>query len=237
MKGQEIIDQLVRAEMPDMEQLKEKCFRQGYQPESGVKPFPRRPLGVAIAAAIIAVVLVPTALAYGGDIVAAVQSLFGEMAIERQPPIKGYIDVNEMYERGEYIAVTYEIDGNRFFERRGFVLDAEWNDGKHTVRKVAMANGEIILIKPKESDGFRLKEGEQISLYALLNLNYKGADKSGELVQIGCYLDGELYEAFSGKLSGGGATFTIRAPCDGEFMLYVINFCAGMQNYAELTVR
>ena len=34
----------------------------------------------------------------------------------------------------------------------------------------------------------------------------------------------------------GGTVFTNEAPCDGEFIIYMINFCATLQNYVEISV-
>ena len=234
MNGQEIINHIVRAEIPDMEQIRIECVKQNnVQEHTGRISFSRRAIVIVAAAVVFLVILVPVAIAYGEAVIVKINDYLFAMYIPRQTPIKGYTDV---LDNENYISIRKELDEDNAWEFKGYIFDIEKVNEKYTLQNIATENGEMILLKPNNSDGFYLKEGEAVSFYVSLNLTPKNADKTGELNQIGCFLNGELYETYTGKVEGGGLTFTIIAPCDGEFMVYIINACAGMQNYAELTV-
>ena len=147
-------------------------------------------------------------------------------------PVKGYSLARKT---GDFMQVSIKVD-EETIEHRGYVFSVDSVNGKNTLQKIAFGNGEMILIKPENTTGFSLKKGETISLFALLNTDAKYADKAGEIAQVGCFLNGDVYETFTGKLPGGGVVFEIEAPCDGEFLIYITNYCAGLQNYAELSV-
>jgi len=190
--------------------------------------------GAVIAAAVLlTLALATTVLARGEDIITYLGNNVWGMAVSEGYPVKGYALARR---DGELMQVKVEADGELIWNLQGYVFSPDKVNDKYTLEKVAYGNGEMILIKPGDADGFALKKGESMTLYALLNTEPKYAGKTGELSQVGCYLNGELYEIFTGNLVSRGAVFTIEAPCDGEFMVYMINFCATLQNYLEISV-
>lgn len=190
---------------------------------------------VAVIAAIVilALSLVANVVAYGDPVITYLGNNVWGMAVMSQEPVKGYSLASKI---GEYMAVDLVVDGASIGKLRGDVFSVEERGGRYTLQNVAIDNGDMILIKPGDTNGFSLKKGESISIYAELNTSPRYADKIGELSQVGCYADGEIFYTFTGKLASGGVVFTIVAPCDGEFMIYLTNYCAGLQNYAEISV-
>ncbi|MDR2569317.1 MAG: hypothetical protein LBD23_03335 [Oscillospiraceae bacterium] len=151
-----------------------------------------------------------------------------------QTPVNDYTNVDD---NSELISFWHEFDGERgLLEFYVSTHSLEENNGNYSLKEVAFGNAGMILLKPKDSGGFFLEEGEQINLYALLDITPEYVDESGQSVQIGYYLDGVLYETFRGKLTGGGMVFEITVPRDGEFMVFVINASSSLQNYTELTL-
>ena len=186
-----------------------------------------RPL--LITAAVLIVVTATTALAFGDEI----SQLFMVTPIE-QTPVIGYINVDD---NSELMPVLHEFDGERgTLEFYVSTYNLEVNNGKYSLREVVLGNARMILLRPNDSNGFFLKEGDAIYLYALLDLTPKHADESGRMVQIGYSLDNVLHETYSGNLTSGGMIFEITAPTDGEFVIFVINTSLDLQNYKELTV-
>lgn len=191
-----------------------------------------RRVAVIATVMILALSLAANVFAYGGEIITYIQSDIFGMALS-QDAVKGYSLVNEI---GKFLAVNEVVDGETMLNHRGYVFSLDEIDGKYTLQNVAFDNGEMILIKPGNANGFSLKKGESISLYAKLNTSPRYADKAGELSQVGCYINGDVYETFTGKLANGGVVFTIVAPVDGEYMIYLTNYCATLQNYVEISV-
>jgi len=196
------------------------------KPHSAIKRF-----SVIAATVILAIALATTAIAKGGDIITYLGNNVWGMAVSGPDAIDGYSLASET---GEYLAVDWIVDGEVVGMHRGYVFSLDISGGKHTLSDIAFYNGEMVMIKPLDASGFNLTKGESITVYAELNTSPKYADDNGELTEIGCYVDGELYETYIGKLTQG--TFTITAPCDGEFMVYLKNYCAGVQNYTEISV-
>jgi hypothetical protein len=188
---------------------------------------------VIAAAAILTLALATTAIAYGEVIIMYLGNNTWGMAVSEGEPVKGYALAREI---GANMPIDWVVDGETIGAFKGYVFSPDTVGDRRTIQNIAFGNGEMILIKPGDANGFSLKAGESISLYAELNTLPRYADKAGELARVGCYFDDDVYETYSGKLASGGVVFTIVAPCDGEFMIYVINFCAGLQNYAEISV-
>jgi len=188
---------------------------------------------VIVVAVLLTLTLATTVLARGEDIITYLGNSIWGMAISEGYPVKGYALARR---DGEFMQVEVKADGELIWNLHGYVFNPDRVNGKYTIEKVAYGNGEMIMIRPGDADGFSLKQGERMTLYALLNTEPKYAGKAGELSQVGCYHNGELYETFTGNLVSGGAVFTIEAPCDGEFIIYMINFCATLQNYVEISV-
>jgi len=197
---------------------------------------PRRTIkrGAVIAAAVVmTLTLATTVLARGEEIITYLGNNVWGMAVSEGYPVKGYALARET---GEFLAIDWVVDGETIGIHKGYMFGTDITDGKYTLQNIAFGNGEMILIKPGDTNGFSLKAGENISIYAELNTSPRYADNAGELTEVGYYIDGEVYEAFTGKLASGGVVFSIVAPCDGEFMIFLKNCCAGLQNYAEISV-
>jgi len=189
-----------------------------------------RPRSLLIAAAVLIAIATTTAFTFGDKILE-----FFEVMPIAQTPVSGYTNVDN---NSELLSVQHEFDGERgSLEFYVSTYDLEESDGNYTLREVALGNARLILLKPKDSNGFFLKEGEVICLYALLDLTPDYADENGQTVQVGYSLDDVLYESFRGTLVGGGMTFEITAPRDGEFVIFLINASLEIQNYTELTIN
>ena len=234
MTGRELVDKVIRAEMLDMEQIRKNCINLNIEQERiGKRAISRRVINIAVAVFIIAVISIPTALAYGDEIAAAIRDLFVVTPIA-QHPANGYTNFAN---NSELLLVQHTFDGaGGTLEFHVSTYNLEESNGKYTLNEVTIGNAGLLLLKPKDSNGFFLNEGETIFLFAQLDLTPEYADEDGQTVQIGYSLDGVLHETFKGKLAGGGMTFEITAPSDGEFMIFVINACLELQNYTEVSV-
>lgn len=91
MKGNEIINYIVREKMPDKEQVRENCHRLNFKEEHIAKKFVKKRSFVIIAiTAVLAVLLVTTAFAYGGEIITVIQQfMFGESSAVQVETIDG----------------------------------------------------------------------------------------------------------------------------------------------------
>lgn len=184
-------------------------------------------------AVIIAVIITTIVLSYDGIIATGIWNVF-EMSAIAQSPIDGYADISR---NGDLLSLQYEFDGERgSVELYVHTINLDEINGKYTLKGVSFGNAEMLLLKPKESDGFYLSKGDKIQLYAHLDITPEYANKNGETVQIGYFLNDVLYETFEGILIGGGMAFDIIAPTNGDFMVFLVNTGLEKQNYTELTI-
>ncbi|MDR0220164.1 MAG: hypothetical protein LBI54_02030 [Lachnospiraceae bacterium] len=151
-----------------------------------------------------------------------------------QTPTDGY---TRLLDNSELKSIQHEFDDEGgWLEFYVTTYSLEGDNGTYTLNDVAFGNAEMVMLEPKDSNGFFLREGETVYLYANLDLTPEYANQDGQTVQIGYSLNDVLYETFRGKLTGDGALFEITAPSDGEFKVFVINSCFDLQNYTELVV-
>ena len=183
---------------------------------------------------IITMIIVVSIVTLGGTAYAAVLLGLIEVTPIVQTPVDGYTNIDD---NSELLSVRHEFDGGSgSLELYVSTYNLIESSGKYTLERVALRNARMILLKPKDSSGFFIRKGGVIHLYTQLDLTAEYVGESGKMVQIGYSLDGVLYETYRGKLMGGGETFEITAPCDGEFVVFVINASLDLQNYTELSV-
>ena len=190
----------------------------------------KRRIGVntVLFAAGLAVFLLTTGFVYKDAIIGTIVYVFSE----KQYPVEGYAMINVICDH----IVVYKSEETPF-DMDGYIIGLDETEGKFTLENVASNNGEILFLTPKGYDGFLLSKGDTLSLSATLDLTPNYADKeAGELIEVGCYSNGEFYKTFFGKLPPGGDTFIIEAPFDGEFMIYIINGCAAIENYEVISI-
>ena len=83
MKGKEIINYIVRADMPDLERIRERCHTEGVR----VKPVYKRRSLILIAVA--AILLITTVAVYGNDIINVIQQfMFSDSSITQVEKIE-----------------------------------------------------------------------------------------------------------------------------------------------------
>ena len=109
-------------------------------PRSAVKR-----LAVITVTVILAVALMTTAIAKGGDIITYLGNNVWSMSVSSPDPIDGYSLANET---GEYLAVDWVVGGEIIGMHREYVFGLDNVNGRHILSNIAFDNGEMILIKP-----------------------------------------------------------------------------------------
>lgn len=146
-----------------------------------------------------------------------------------QNPIDGFSLIENM---GEPIAqgqIEQEIPTAMYA-----VEFAEKEKNKYAVEKIAYGNGQTIVSK----DGFELKENQcaKIAIDADFTAEYH-TDRKGELVEIGYIYDDAAYQLFCGRTGGEALSVDFIAERQGEYRFYIINCCAGLQNYDSVSIE
>lgn len=110
----------------------------------------------------------------------------------------------------------------------------ETAENKYTIEKIAYNNAHTIVM----GDGFRLEKNQsvKISIDADFSAEYH-TDRNGEYVAVGYIYNNVAYDIFSGKTDGESLSVDFISEKAGEYRFYIINYCAGMQNYDSVTVE
>lgn len=146
-----------------------------------------------------------------------------------QKPIDGFTFIEAM---GELIAegtIKQEIATELYS-----VPLMKTAENKFTVEKIAYDNGQTIVL----DDGFELEknQGVRITIYADFTAEYH-TDQNGELVEVGYIYNNVAYDIFSGRTDGESLSVDFTADEAGKYSFYIINCCAGLQNYDSVSVE
>ena len=146
-----------------------------------------------------------------------------------QYPIDGFSSIENI---GKPIAEG--VIKQEFPTEMYFVELKECTENKFIVEKIAYDNGQTIVL----GDGFELEENQcvKITIDADFTAEYH-TDRNGELVAVGYIYDNVAYDIFSGRTDGESLSVDFTADNTGKYSFYIINCCAGLQNYDSVSVE
>lgn len=185
------------------------------------------------AAAAAAAVVGGTVYAVSPEVREAVRQVI-EIQGLRQDPAEGFRmleDVGKKLPKDSIKFSDFEFDN--IYE----VSTDNTGENAYSVENIAYGNGNVIVLCGKDGSGFYFEEQQQGTVNIVADLSPKYAFEEGELAEIGYIFEGEATELFDGRIGSSGVSVDFTAEKTGEYKFYVINYCAGLQNYKSITVE
>lgn len=181
------------------------------------------------------------AVAIAGGAVYAVSPEVREMVRQvieiqgiRQYPAEGFRMLEEIGKKLPKDSIRFADFEN---ENMYAVGAAKTGENIYTVENIAYGNGNVIVLCNEDGSGFYFDEKQQGTVKIEADLTSDYAFEEGELAEIGCIFDGEASELFNGRIGSDGVSVDFTAEKSGEYKFYIINYCAGLQNYKSITVE
>lgn len=196
----------------------------------------RRKILTSVAAAIAAVVIV------GGTVYAAspeVREMVRQVITVNpipQYPVEGFNMLSEIGTMLPKNSVQFE-DFPFEFETVYAVNAEKTGENSYTVEKIAYGNGYVIVLCNEDGSGFYYEQGQQGTVNIVADLSSEFAFDEGELSEVGYIFDGKATSLFNGRIGEEGVAVDFTAETAGEYEFYIINYCAGLQNYKSITVE
>lgn len=106
------------------------------------------------------------------------------------------------------------------------------------ISDLSYRNGEVILVTKENGEKYFFEENcsAVINLEANFSAEYSESSITGEKLSIGYIFDNTAYELFNGRISGDGLAVDFTADQTGEYVFYLCNFSAGIQNYDNIQI-
>ena len=154
-------------------------------------------------------------------------------AIE-QDPVDGFSKISDVGEKLD----EDEIDGD-IPTRAVYALSLTGSgDDIFSISDIAYTNGQVMVLGDDDM-AISLSEGIEVTVRIVPDFSpdYSNTDGNGEHAEVGYILDGEAVEIFNGFIQEDGCEVTFTAEEAGDYLIYIANYCAGMQNYASVEVE
>lgn len=196
----------------------------------------KRKFFMSAAAALAAVVIV------GGTVYAAspeVREMVRQVITVNpipQYPVEGFNMLSEIGTMLPKNSVQFE-DFPFAFETVYAVNAEKTGENSYAVEKIAYGNGYVIVLRNEDGSGFYYEEGQQGTVNIIADLSSDFAFDEGELSEVGYIFDGKATSLFNGRIGEEGVAVDFTAETAGEYEFYIINYCAGLQNYKSITVE
>lgn len=152
----------------------------------------------------------------------------------RQDPAEGFRMLEEIGKKLPKDSVQFADFEN---ENMYAVGASKTGENTYAVENIAYGNGNVIVLCEEDGSGFYFEEQQQGTVNIVADLSPKYAFEEGELAEIGYIFDGEATELFNGRIGSDGVSVDFTAEKSGEYKFYIINYCAGLQNYKSITVE
>lgn len=106
------------------------------------------------------------------------------------------------------------------------------------ISNLSCTNGEVILVANEDGENYFFEKGQSavINLEADFSAEYSESAITGEQVAVGYIFEDDACDLFSGKVTGEGLSVKFTAPEEGEYVFYLCNFSAGIQNYSNIEI-
>lgn len=149
-----------------------------------------------------------------------------------QEPINGFSELSKI---GEKISSSVVKASEEVIPTDSMYSVSALNN---RVSDLSYGNGEVIVITNEGGEKYLFEENRSavISVEADFSAKYSSDAETGELMSVGYIFDGVAYELFDGKIFGDGLSVEFMADQTGEYVFYICNFCAGIQNYKNIQI-
>lgn len=149
-----------------------------------------------------------------------------------QEPINGFSELSEVGEKISSSAVKASVEAiptDRMYSVAAL---------NNRVSDLAYVNGEVIVITDEGGEKYFFEENRSavINVEADFSAEYSYDAVTGERLSVGYIFDGTAYELFSGRVKGDGLAVEFTANQTGEYLFYICNLSAGMQNYSNVQI-
>lgn len=196
----------------------------------------RRKILTSMAAALAAVVIVGgTVYAASPEVREKVRQVITVYPIT-QYPVEGFRmlkDIGTVLPKNSVQFEDYKFD----FETVYAVNAEKTGENSYAVNNIAYGNGYVIVLCNEDGSGFYYEQGQQGTVNIVADLSSEFAFDEGELSEVGYIFDGKATSLFSGRIGEEGVAVDFTAETAGEYEFYIINYCAGLQNYKSITVE
>lgn len=152
----------------------------------------------------------------------------------RQYPTEGFSMLGEIGQKLPKDSILFADFEN---ENMYAVGAKKTSENTYSVENIAYGNGNVIVLCNEDGSGFYFEEKQQGTVKIVADLSPEYAFEEGELAKIGYIFDGEASELFNGRIGSDGVSVDFTAEKSGEYKFYIINCCAGLQNYKSITVE
>ncbi|MDE6709461.1 MAG: hypothetical protein K2J76_03105 [Oscillospiraceae bacterium] len=153
-----------------------------------------------------------------------------------QCPVEGFSMLSEIGTMLPKNSVQFE-DFPFEFETVYAVNAEKTGENSYAVNNIAYGNGYVIVLCNEDSSGFYFEQGQQGTVNIVADLSSEFAFDEGELSEVGYIFDGKAASLFNGRIGEDGVAVDFTAETTGEYEFYIINYCAGLQNYKSITVE
>lgn len=194
----------------------------------------KRKILTSIAAALAAVVIVGgTVYAASPEVREMVRQVITVYPIP-QYPVEGFGMLKDIGTKLPENSVQFE--GFQLTEL--YAVNAEkTGENSYAVNNIAYGNGYVIVLCNEDGSGFYFEQGQQGTVNIVADLSSEFAFDEGELSEVGYIFDGKAKPLFNGRIGEEGVAVDFTAENTGEYEFYIINCCAGLQNYKSITVE
>lgn len=157
-----------------------------------------------------------------------------------QQPAEGCRRIEDIFEH--YLeAADWKTDDGEIFPTMNVYYNSYAsykNEGTGSVKNIAYGNGQVIFLND-EGSGFDFEAGESavVKILADHSPEYSNTDGKGELLAVGYVYDNTLTELYFGRIGDSELSVDFTADKAGKYGFYVVNCCAGLQNYEYVTVE
>lgn len=157
-----------------------------------------------------------------------------------QQPAEGCRCIEDIFEH--YLeAADWKTDDGEIFPTMNVYYNSYAsykNEGTGSVKNIAYGNGQVIFLND-EGSSFDFEAGESavVKILADHSPEYSNTDGNGELLAVGYVYDNTLTELYFGRIGDSELSVDFTADNAGKYGFYVVNCCAGLQNYEYVTVE
>ncbi|MCH5193500.1 MAG: M56 family metallopeptidase [Oscillospiraceae bacterium] len=155
-----------------------------------------------------------------------------------QDPVSGFSEVEDVGTKLPADILKFEEEW-KYLVNNMYAVEAEQSDKEYQVEKIAYGSGQVIVLCENDDRGFSFEEGQNgiIEISADFSPEYSADGSKGEWLEVGYIYDRVPHELYSDKIYDEGLSVSFTADKAGEYLFYICNNCASLQNYNYISVE